>query len=141
MLFHALNFISIFLTVAFGAFCGETGLVNFAASLTLYAGLLFTSFLITIFVSLCLGDSDKYVLRKSSSENIISMTADLVTTESGFTLPVKALKATIFVEADIEPYLVTRTYNISNRRRRWLWEMYKDRVEYIAYLPKNWSED
>ena len=141
MLFHALNLLSIFLTVAFGAFCDETGLTNFVASLLVYTTLFTASTLTTLFVSLCLGNSDKYVLRKNSNELISSMTVDLITTESGFTLPVKALKATIFVEADIEPYLVTRTYNISNRRRRWLWEMYKDRVEYIAYLPKNWSED
>ena len=141
MLFHILNFISIFLAIAFGAFCGETGLLAFIASSLVYFMLFCVSFLSTLFISLCLGDSNKYVLRKNSNEPIISMTATQITTLSNFTVPVKALKATIFVEADIEPYLVTRTYNISNCRRRWLWEMYKDKVEYIAYLPKNWSED
>ena len=93
--------------------------------------------LISVLLSLWLGKTSQTVLKKTISIPIIHLDSDSCTLQGGAEINLSTVDNIIFVDDDIQPYIVVNRYNIGGWRRWLLFELYDDRIQYFVYLPKN----
>ena len=100
------------------------------------------SAIIATFLSLLLGKTDKFVLRKKTRYYVRERTDEhfRVFLGDGRTavLPISEITETRSDTEELCPYIEIEHYNIGGWRKLLLLSVYKDRLKYILYLP---SED
>ncbi len=111
-------------------------LAAFGLGSAVYIGLSILSIAAFIGLSMLLGKSDTFVLKKNRTYTIISMDNGLITIAGGETLPIDKVHNTVYCKTVSSPVLNVKQYNIGGWRRRWLYEAYSDRWEYTLYLPE-----
>ena len=95
------------------------------------------STIITVFLSLLLGRTDKFVLRKKTRYFVRERTDDYfrVLLDDGETavIPVSEITETRTDTEELCPYIEIEHYNIGGWRKLFLLSVYADRLKYILY--------
>ena len=100
------------------------------------------SAIITVFLSLLLGKTDKFVLREKTRYFVRERTDEyfrvLLDDERIAVIPISEITETRTDTEELCPYIEVEHYNIGGWRKLLLLFVYEDRLKYILYLP---SED
>ena len=100
------------------------------------------SAIITVFLSLLLGKTDKFVLREKTRYFVRERTDEyfrvLLDDERIAVIPISEITETRADTEELCPYIEIEHYNIGGWRKLLLLSVYEDRLKYILYLP---SED
>lgn len=98
--------------------------------------------LISVFVSLLLGKTDKLVLKKKNRYYVRERSDKLLHLSAGdnrtIVVPVSEITETRTDTEELCPYVVIEYYNIGGWRDFFLLRIYEDTLKFILYLP---SED
>jgi hypothetical protein len=97
------------------------------------------STIIAAFLSLLLGRTGKFVLRKKTRHLIRGLTDDyfkiLLDDERIAVIPILEITETRTDTEELYPYIEIEHYNIGGWRRLLLLSVYKDELKYILYSP------
>lgn len=137
MIYWLLMIPSFIAAIACGITFGSSLLEGIGVGLLILLGCEIVAMLISVLLSLWLGKTSQTVLRKTISVPIIHLDSDSCTLQGGAEINLSAVDDTIFVDDDIQPYIVVNRYNIGGWRRWLLFELYDDKIQYFVYLPKN----
>lgn len=95
------------------------------------------SIIITVFLSLLLGRTDKFVLRKKTRYFVRERTDDYFRVLLGdgriAVIPVSEITETRTDTEELCPYIEIEHYNIGGWRKLFLLSVYTDRLKYILY--------
>ena len=123
--------------IASGIIFGSSVLEGIGVGVLILLGCEIVAMLISVLLSLWLGKTSQTVLKKTTSIPIIHLDSDSCTLQGGAEINLSTVDDTIFVDDDIQPYIVVNRYNIGGWRRWLLFELYDDKIQYLIYLPKN----
>ena len=97
------------------------------------------STIIAMFLSLLLGRTDKFVLRKKTRYFVRERTDEyfrvFLSNERTAVIPISEITETRTDTEELYPYIEIEHYNIGGWRRLLLLSVYKDELKYILYLP------
>lgn len=139
MLFWLLLLLDIALSMLIGINLNIGILGSVVLSLLIYFVLCAISMALVGFLSLLLGGTNKFALKKKIKYKVIHRDTDCITilnkVNKTETVPMAYLD-NIVIGSTETPYLEVNIYNLTGWRAYWLWEVYHDTVEYILYLPE-----
>ena len=108
----------------------------------IYIGGTFLYIGVCALLSLLLGGTDKFVLRKKTNYKVAYMDSDLLTiAETNETVSLSRINKTIYSEKLDYPILRIEEYNIGGWRKKWLLELYQNRYNLILFLPIEKAQD
>ena len=138
----------IFIILMFGSIAGAiyTGLnlpfhwiIATLLGLIVYFILASAACLISVFVSLLLGKTDKLVLKKKNRYYVRERADKLLhlftSDDRTIVVPVSEITETRTDTEELCPYIKIEYYNIGGWRKLLLLPVYEDTVKYILYLP------
>ena len=115
---------------------------NILLAAAIYIGGTFLYIGVCTLLSLLLGGTDKFVLRKKTNYKVAYMDSDLLTVaETNETISLSRINRTIYSEKLDYPILRIEEYNIGGWRKKWLLELYKSRYNLILFLPIEKAQD
>ena len=115
---------------------------NIILAAAIYIGGTFLYVGICALLSLLLGRTDKFVLRKKTNHKVVYIDSDLLTlADTGETVMLSDISRTIYSEKLDYPILRIEEYNIGGWRKKWLLELYKSRYNLILFLPIEKAQD
>ena len=139
MLLWLLLLLDIALSIVIGVNLNIGVLGSIILGLLIYFVLCAISTVFVGFLSLLLGRINKFALKKKIRYEITNYDTNFITVlnKSNKTeiLPMSHIDKIISNSTEV-PYLEVNIYNLTGWRAYWLWELYKDKVEYILYLPE-----